>query len=385
MAFYFVTGKLGNGKTLVTIGRIRDKILSGCLVATNIDLDLEKMFHSRARDINVIRVPDKPTREHLDWIGIGNDTYDEEKNGILVLDECGTWFNSRNWQDKSRKAVNDWMLHARKKGWDVYLIVQDLSIIDSQARESLSEHTVFCRRLDRIRIPFIGPVIKALFGYNLTLPRIFRAKAHYGTSQRDFVSDTWTYRGSDLFHCYDTKQAFLSDYPHGVYWSLTPWHLTGRFRPPRNWSTFMRLTRIHFRRHSRIACFILGFLLAVLAIGYNQYQMHSTLDAYRQALAFYVKSTPSKSSSDPEQSAVDSHDQTSSSSDVFANDLYIRGSLVVNGRYTYEFGRLLDDTEDSAIKITQHQVLSRGYALTQRTSCHAELQKEGDIYHVYCI
>ena len=30
MAVYFVTGKLGSGKTLVSVGKIQDKIVAGC-------------------------------------------------------------------------------------------------------------------------------------------------------------------------------------------------------------------------------------------------------------------------------------------------------------------------------------------------------------------
>ena len=43
MAVYVVTGKLGNGKTLITVGRIRDALAQGCRVATNLDLDLVAM------------------------------------------------------------------------------------------------------------------------------------------------------------------------------------------------------------------------------------------------------------------------------------------------------------------------------------------------------
>ncbi len=50
------------------------------------------------------------------------------KKQLVVLDECGTWLNTREWQDKSRQNLIDWMLHSRKKGWDIILIVQDLAL-----------------------------------------------------------------------------------------------------------------------------------------------------------------------------------------------------------------------------------------------------------------
>ena len=40
MSVYCVTGKLGNGKTLVSVGRIRDALKKGLRVATNLDINL---------------------------------------------------------------------------------------------------------------------------------------------------------------------------------------------------------------------------------------------------------------------------------------------------------------------------------------------------------
>lgn len=263
MAFYFVTGKLGNGKTLSCVGRIRDKLRAGCMVATNIDIDLIAMFGARTDKPRVIRVPDKPTVDDLEKIGNANLTYDESKNGLLVLDECGTWFNSRNWQDKTRQAVNNWFLHARKLGWDVLLIVQDISIVDSQARDALSEHTVFCKRVDNVAIPFIGTLYKSLTGSRLRLPRIHMARVVYGNTPDAILSDRWVYRGNDLFACYDTKQAFLADYSHGVYSQLTPWHLKGRYQRPRDKEFYMRMTKIWWKRFKSPVALAVGVLLGV--------------------------------------------------------------------------------------------------------------------------
>ena len=60
------------------------------------------------RKTRVIRIPDKPSLNDLLVIGTGNTSYDESRNGLLVLDECGTWFNSRSWGDKDRQPVIDW-------------------------------------------------------------------------------------------------------------------------------------------------------------------------------------------------------------------------------------------------------------------------------------
>lgn len=265
MSVYIVTGKLGNGKTLVTVGRIRDAIRAGCKIATNLDIDLKAMFHRQAKNIQLMRIPDKPTIDDLNAIGKGYDgkEYDESKFGILVLDECGTWFNSRNWQDKTRKDVNDWFLHARKLGWHVYIIIQDISMLDSQARDAIGELLVTCKRLDKLRVPFIAPIVKMFTGFNLTMPRIHRAKVTYADG---LVSDVWVYRGNDLFRCYDTRQSFIQNYPHGTHCVLTPWHISGRYAVQMNWSNKMRLTKIYWKRFASPVALATGLLLGAFAM-----------------------------------------------------------------------------------------------------------------------
>ncbi len=290
MSVYIVTGKLGNGKTLVTVGKILDALKENRPVATNLDLNAERMLKPNNKTSRIIRVPDKPSIDDLNLLGAAYDgLYDESKFGVLVLDECGTWFNSRNWQDKSRKAVNDWFLHARKFRWHVFLIIQDLSLLDSQAREALAEHTVFCRRLDNIRIPVIGAFVAALTGYRLTLPRIHRAKVVYGVDPRGLVSDVWVYRGNDMFSFYQTDQIFLADYPHGPHSILPPWYTKGRYMVPRNWGFYMRMTKIYWKRFKSPIALGLGCLLGVSmaaasVLGYSQTKYQAQLTEL-QALA----------------------------------------------------------------------------------------------------
>ena len=276
MAVYVFTGKLGGGKTLCSVGRIKEKLEAGCRVATNLDLDLSAMFKAQTRDLNVIRIPDKPKIHDMHAIGRGNETYDESKNGLICLDECGTWFNSRNWNDKDRKPVNEWFLHARKLGWDVILIIQDIKLLDSQARDALAEHTVFCRRMDRIQIPFIGSIYKAITGFRLHGPRVHVAKAVYGTTVQDLVADRWVYRGISLFACYDTKQLFLDDYPHAVHSVLTPWHIRGRYAVAHDWRFMMRMTRIYWKRFNVPFVVALGSLTGCL-LGMSAYHTYATI------------------------------------------------------------------------------------------------------------
>ena len=276
MSVYIVTGKLGNGKTLVSVGRIRDALQAGCKVATNLDINLRAMFGRKARNINLMRIPDKPNIQDLNAIGKGYDghDYDEKKFGLLVLDECGTWFNSRNWQDKSRKDVNDWFLHARKLGWHVYIIIQDIGMLDSQARDAIGELLVTCRRLDKLRLPLVGGIIKTLTGFNPTMPRIHRAKVTYADG---LLSDVWVYRGNDLFRCYDTRQSFIADYPHHTHCQLTPWHLS-RPQVPLTLVNLMRITRIYWKRFSSPVALATGLLLGGFIMLYKHQPVAAPVD-----------------------------------------------------------------------------------------------------------
>jgi len=226
MAVYFVTGKLGCGKTLCTVGKIRDYLEQGRRVATNLDINLAAMTKPESM-VSITRVPDKPALYDLEAIGMGCEEEEESKYGLLVLDELGTWFNSRNWRDKGRGDVIDWFLHARKKHWDIFFIVQNLDSLDGQLVNALCEHLVVCARTDRLKIPFIGSALKTL-GVQAMLPKIHIAKVYYGQNASAMAVDRWWYRGRDLYSAYNTAQIF-DDESHAVH-SVLPAYYTNNIK-----------------------------------------------------------------------------------------------------------------------------------------------------------
>jgi len=225
------TGKKGTGKSKHAVLKARDRYLSkGRPVATNLDIDLSAMFGPRSR-ITYIRVPDKPCEFDLLAAGHGNpDSYDEDKNGALILDELGTWFNARTFNDKGRAGALDYLAHARKHGWDCFYIMQDIAQVDKQLRESFIEQTVRHTRFDKVRVPFIGGFLSLLFGEKVGyLPRFHAAVSRAGTNSQDLVCDRLFFKGKDIEGCYDTRQVFQASYPHGTHSVLSPWHREGRF------------------------------------------------------------------------------------------------------------------------------------------------------------
>lgn len=362
MSVYIVTGKLGNGKTLVTVGRIRDALRAGRRVATNLDLNLTHILGRNNRTADVIRVPDKPTIDDLNALGKGYDgKYDESKFGALVLDECGTWFNSRNWQDKTRSAVNDWFLHARKLGWDVYIIIQDISLLDSQAREAIAELIVYCRRLDKLRIPFIGRLFKLLTGINLTMPRMHRAKVTYADA--DLVTDVWWYRGNEFFDAYHTDQVFLKDYPHTTYCMLTPWHLKGRYSVPMTPRNIMRITKIYWKRFKSPVALATGLLLGV-ALAWLQYAPTATPEPSR-----------------PQQGASQATEEVAQSPIINRlKVLVIKGTMTINGETSYQF-KEIGDTDDYW---TDQELANIGVSFRKLGPCRVEAYYDGSRVPILC-
>lgn len=244
MTDYAFTGKKGTGKTKHAVIKLRDRYLKkGRPVATNLDIDLGKMFGPRSR-LYYVRIPDKPTEFDLLAAGHGNPgSYDEDKNGGMILDELGTWFNARTFNDKGRAGALDYLAHARKHGWDCYYIMQDIAQVDKQLRESFIEQTVRHTRFDKVRVPFVGGLLSLLLGERAGyLPRFHSAVSRMGTSPQDLVADRFMFKGQDVEPCYDTRQVFQQSYPHGTHSVLSPWHVEGRFLEadkPTRWAVFL--------------------------------------------------------------------------------------------------------------------------------------------------
>ena len=233
MAVYFITGHLGGGKSVQAVGRLIAYAEKGRRIAGNIDINLDNLVPKKRSKQSYIRVPDIPTGDDLQALGLGSESRAEDTFGALVLDECAVFLNSRDWQDKGRKSIMSWLVHARKKRWDVFLIIQDVDALDSQIRKLLHEYTVDCMRMDRFAIPLFTRFT------GLRFPKFFVARVFYGRMNPPVRADTWYTSGKDAFKCYDTEQNIQDDVDppkwggDGVYCMLSNWHRVGRYLPPR--------------------------------------------------------------------------------------------------------------------------------------------------------
>src|SRR5690625_457767 len=221
MAEYVLSGKKGAGKNLYACYLIDNYLRKGRPVAINMYLYLEN-FYINKYDVFYYRLPDVPTIEVLETLPILDVGGDDSKNGLIVFDECAIWLNARSFSDKNRRPVLDWLVHSRKKGWDVVYIVQHIEMLDKQIRDGFAEHLIVLKRLDRIPIPFLGWLLNRL-GLGGRLPKYHFATTYYGSSESDLVVDRVVFNGRYYYDFYDTAQVYnpLSNQV-GVSCSLPP-------------------------------------------------------------------------------------------------------------------------------------------------------------------
>lgn len=230
MADYAITGKKGTGKSLFAVGLIRDALRAGKRVATNLDIYPEAFGRPLCKAV-IARLPDRPTVDDFEALGRGQDGVCEDDNGIIVLDETSTFFGSRQFGDKSRQPMLDWLVHSRKYGWDVYYIMQGLAQVDKQIRDTQIEYHIGVLRTDKWPIPVVTPVA-AMLGFTVRWPKLHIGVVKYGTAHDALRIDRKWYRGRDLYRAYDTQQVFVDrEHPKavGLHSVLSSWHVKGRY------------------------------------------------------------------------------------------------------------------------------------------------------------
>jgi hypothetical protein len=199
---YIVTGKLGSGKSLLAVDRAIQYASEGRRVAANFHMDFTPICHTPGSHISktpVTVIPSIPTTKDLLMLGFGGER--EDTAGALFLDECAQFLNSRTWQGKDREGMINWLLHARKRAWDVFLIVQHERMLDKQVRDALAEYVVTIKRTDRLKVPFVP----------IKFPRLHVGIVRYGLDQNAMVADRWITRGGQAMECYDTRAIFNDD------------------------------------------------------------------------------------------------------------------------------------------------------------------------------
>lgn len=374
MAVYICTGKLGAGKTLCAVGKMRDAILENRKIATNIDLWLENLINVDSKRCEVYRLPDKISREAIDSVGMGSDKFGEENNGIMVLDEGGLLFNSRDYRQQHIKDFISWMVHARKKRWDIILIIQHFEALDKQIRDMFGEHLITCLRTDRIKIPLFGFLLNVLTLGNFSTPRLHTAITRYGTTAKDPVVDKDYYRGTDLYDGFDTEQKYDFNDDSGTFLYLPPFYTVGRYVSTR--SSQLEKWKARFADFSkappRKRKFFLTAVLTGLLLGRYWLPSVPELEEPKQLVENEEQKTPKSGFS--LSAGMDAMNGSPDSEQVNYHPLHglsLTGAYVSDGQYYYFWQRYGESAKPP-----------QGYKLTPVSEFKAILKKDDELHEI---
>lgn len=147
-------GSVGSGKSYHALVRGLSKI--SCwpdrYVVANFPIRFSKNVKRAEREKQrwLFLEDDQITPEKLIGLSVQKDFIGKEGYALLIIDEAGIKFNSRDWQIKGeeRKKWIKFFSQSRKFGYDVILIAQDERMVDRQIRAA-AEYRVMHRLANR--------------------------------------------------------------------------------------------------------------------------------------------------------------------------------------------------------------------------------------------
>lgn len=225
-----IQGSLGSGKSMVAMYELVDQLQSGGVVACNFTLtpdwsirlaemsilcrlgfrDTKKLAHSYWE--RCFKVGDPGTMIELSGergcnlakMCTGKRKGKREGKGLLILDDCHHFFNSRTFT--ANKKYVEFFANARKYGWRTLLITHSVENIDKQIRSYIEIESRF-RNLQKVKIPFTPFSLSPFF------PVFAIRRKYYGLgvgSGSNHSFDLYPFSKS-IASLYDTLERFNSD------------------------------------------------------------------------------------------------------------------------------------------------------------------------------
>lgn len=135
------TGSVGSGKSYHATDLALEWVRKGKHVIANFDIDIpnsklkmnKKKWESRRSRWHFM---EEITVEHLMALSLENGWYGNESRCMVVIDEAGILFNSRDWQHEgnARKKWIKFLSQSRKFGFDFIFVLQSDRMLDRQIR-----------------------------------------------------------------------------------------------------------------------------------------------------------------------------------------------------------------------------------------------------------
>lgn len=147
--------------------------------------NMGKFFYLDNSELTVNALVDYAKKNHV----LG-----KEHQTLLVIDECQTFFNPREFQRKDRLEWNNFFSQHRKLGYEVILVTQNDRLIDRQIR-ALVEYEIKHRKVNNFKLGKLLP--KATF-----------VCVHYWYGVREKLKSTFFTYNKDLGNFYDSFKMF---------------------------------------------------------------------------------------------------------------------------------------------------------------------------------
>lgn len=184
-------GTPGSGKTYDAVRKITDNLKLKRRVVTNIDGMDDPLCRQALQDHTGL-----DDQEFSDLFHFIKNT--EVINfwslpcctpgSLIIIDEAHKFFNSRAWQRRENQEFSDWCSTHRHLGFDLVLVTQKLTKIDSQAVSNV-EWTYRYKKIN-----MLGSLIKK--GYTI--------KSFCGDDTTDPIANQVRYYDSKVFRCYQS-------------------------------------------------------------------------------------------------------------------------------------------------------------------------------------
>ena len=146
---YLYSGTPGSGKSLHSIKDIKFKLTHGGNVICNFPFAIDKLG-AKMNGKYVYKDNKELTVDFLKEFAYKNHVKGKESQTLIVIDECQSLFNPRDFARSDRRNFNDFFSLHRHLGYNVILITQNDRLIDRQIR-CLIEYQVKHRKINNFK------------------------------------------------------------------------------------------------------------------------------------------------------------------------------------------------------------------------------------------
>lgn len=198
-----VSGKVGYGKTLDCVRRVRDHVARGGCVCTNIKLDVAQIGRAVGRRLSKFQIQPLSADSDPATIPTGDRRGKGNRKTIVLLDEALNWFQSSgSGRDPRKLAWSEWLRQSDKLGQDVWFVAQNFERAAKWIRE-LAAISIEIFPLREIKIGMVFPL------WLLFPPFRNMYCAKWRDCRSGMVTKLELHRySSDVWKLYDTSETF---------------------------------------------------------------------------------------------------------------------------------------------------------------------------------